>query len=444
MAKNPTFRRQPVPTPPPSLGAAAPLPGAPGGGTLPLPSGQVSLTDYTRRQLEKLGWQEGDPIPGDLGKRIQKIQREIAEETATTTHGFPPGSKVKIGKTVNIDELPPERQQELRQHLAEYKEVMAQQEIAQQAQAAIEAQVHQTAEPSVQEAQRLALQAAQAQRARAAAQTAPGAPQGPESPFPEVVINTEARHAQQVATKMPPGLRPRPGATPVSADGIADFVVTDLPVDTPDLSPPQEETQEEPTAAEAPQEAGAGGDMPLERCPRCWWKLSDPFAVEPADRDRQMFVAAILGTTRFRKTVQLMNGYLSVDYRSLTSMETELLFQQLGIDLRAGLIVSDAEYLMRLQEYRLYMSIEAIANDRGERMIEIPPIHEIPYDAPETGQPEQTRLIEMKRWFNEEAVTSESLRRILAQHLREFQRLVEALEAQTDEPGFWTGIESPT
>jgi hypothetical protein len=49
----------------------------------------------------------------------------------------------------------------------------------------------------------------------------------------------------------------------------------------------------------------------------------------------------------------------------------------------------------------------------------------------------------MRDWFYKEIVTQEPLRRIIGQQHREFQRLVEALEAMTSDSSFWKGIELP-
>lgn len=137
-----------------------------------------------------------------------------------------------------------------------------------------------------------------------------------------------------------------------------------------------------------------------------------------------------------------MDGKVTFGFRSLLSKETDLLFQQLGIDMRNGEFTGETDYFMRLQEYRLYMSVERLVGDNGEVIAEIPPIFDIPYDEPETGAVLQTRLVNMRDWFNDEAVPNESLRRVMTQHHRSFQRLVEALEAMTSEPDFWKGIGS--
>lgn len=450
MAKTPNFRRQPVPPPPPAAGDA---PGAPQGASqipaqqnpgdepdskLPLPTGQATMTDYTKRQLKKLGWQEGDPVPGDMGLRIQRVARKIQDEAAEASHGFEPGSRAKVGRTVDLDDLPAEEKERLARHLAAFKEEMRQEAQQAAAQAELESQVTQTADPSVQEAQRIALQAQQRQEAQRAAQQA----------GPEVVLDdspqqqASQQYAQQVAEKMPAHLQPREGAQVVSADGIANFVTQN----------PQEamQKQQEAVAADervrqeqaAPEEEpeGAGGTAALERCPRCLWKLDMPFEAEPTEADKQLFIAGVIGNTRFTKTYNLMGGNLQVTYRSLTSNEVDLVFHQIGIEARNGMILTEPEYMMKLQDYRLVLSVERIADGAGHTIAECPPVFDIPYDEPEAGRPEETRLRPMREWFMEEVCPSESLRRLVAQNHRVFQRVVEALEAMTSEPDFWSGI----
>jgi hypothetical protein len=169
--------------------------------------------------------------------------------------------------------------------------------------------------------------------------------------------------------------------------------------------------------------------------------LSIGFDVEPTDADRISFVATILGTERFKKTYPLMGGKINVSFRSLTADETDLVFRQMRLDQIKGEILGDADYFGRLNVYRLALMVENISDGQGQIITDVPPIFDIPYDEPEFGMPSQTRIVPMVEWFNKEVCTTESLRRVVSQKHREFQRLLEALEAQTGEPDFWRGIE---
>jgi hypothetical protein len=60
---------------------------------------------------------------------------------------------------------------------------------------------------------------------------------------------------------------------------------------------------------------------------------------------------------------------------------------------------------------------------------------------PPADKPTQTVLAVMRQTVNTKPLAAEVTRRLVATHLRKFQRLVEALEAMALEPSFWDGIE---
>lgn len=97
----------------------------PGGGTLPLQSGKAYTTDMVSEQLKLVGWKEGDPIPADLGEKLQQIQKSLKQQTI---ENHPEAGNWKPVKPsfVKIEDLPAEKQQEVAAYLQEYKQIQAQ------------------------------------------------------------------------------------------------------------------------------------------------------------------------------------------------------------------------------------------------------------------------------------------------------------------------------
>jgi hypothetical protein len=360
---------------------------------------------------------------------------------------------------VNFEDLPPERQAELRQAMAEAAEVSAARAAAPRTQA--ESQVPSTLSPGVREAAITARAAEIAKQTTQAPPEAAGEPEvvlkssGPDfrrnpEPPPEaaptpVYNDPPPASVDDVVAAMPERLKPPPGAQVAGMSGIAPFVTGQIPKPpqggqaAPAPPPPETDPEPQPETDPLPEE-GAGGELPITRCPRCLWNMSHSFEANPTEEDRVAFVATILGTDRFRKQYSLLGGKFRVMFRSLTSDETDLVFRQMRLDQLRMEILGDADYFGRLNVYRLACMVEKISQGDGTIIADVPPIMDIPYDSPEFGQPEQTRLIPMVEWFNSEVCKTESLRRIVAQKHREFQRILEALEAQTSDPSFWTEI----
>lgn len=423
------------------------------------------MTPWTRQMLEGMGWHEGEPIPGDIGVKLQAAIKETKNQPAVHPMGEAPapGSRTKIGSQVNFEDLSPERQAELQQAMSEAQEVIANRVATPLEQA--EAQVSPTLAPGV----RNVVVAATAAQIEAGVD--------PEQPVgPEVVIKSSspdfrkpparppaqptaqppragetttynkppAPSVEDVVAAMPERMKPPPGAQVVSVEGISSFVTGQVPrppkdtqLDPPPPPPSEPETE---AAPEHDHDEGAGGLLPITRCPRCLWNMAHSFEAEPTEEDRRTFVAAILGGKRFRKQYGVMGNKFRVTFRSMTTAESDLVFRQLRLDQLRGIILGDADYFGRLTMYRLACMVDNIAQGDGTIIADVPPIMDIPYDEPEFGTPEQTRLLPLLEWFNAEICKTESMRHIVAQQHRDFQRIVEALETQTSDPSFWEEI----
>lgn len=360
---DPIFKRTPIP--PPAAAPAGP-----------------SMTDYTRKQLEALGWLPGDPQPPI------EFTRELQLACAGNPDAIDPRTKLP-----DVTRLPAAAQVQLTQSLASHTKAAqhAQAKAAEVAAAASAQPLPEDVHPSIREAQRVALEAM----------------------FSPGVEIEDDRSPLQIQTPTPAALASAVAPPPADAK-----------TDTP-----------------SPTDTTAGGLPALAKCPRCEWNLNTVFETQPTDSERERYVVATLGMQRFEKAYEILDGRMTIVFRSLLAKETRLCFQQLGVDLRRGDILGDGDYLLRLIDYRLCMSVARI--QRGDVILQdIGPIFEQcdPKAVEGTGD---TILIARLKWFNEDGITQESLRRIVAYQFRDFQRLQETLEAQTSEPDFWRGIGPP-
>lgn len=422
MAKRPDFSK-PVASPPPVQVTPVTLPQhvraqAPALDTNgpPLPRGVARPTDYTRQQLSKLGWKEGDPIPGDFATRIAQVQAGIEDERATAKHDLPPDFKPPKSKLVQIEDLPPEKQAELSQYLSEYKTHVAEQEQQEQLNKQLDAR-YANAGAGVREAAAVAMQA------EAAYNASRGMPQ-------QGMLIDDRQVQQQVVpqVKLPEDRQfgGAQGISPVFAKMEQAKQAALLPAPPP------------PPEAESP----TGAELPVHVCPRCEWPTNKAFEAEATDHDILVFKAAMLdptGQARFRKEYTLLDGSFRIRFRGLSNAEQRLLRQQMRYDVAAGKIWGDGEFYAELTDYRLALSIEQLA--MGGEIIDVPPLAEIPYTPPAAGSPPETQLVPLREWVQKEVCPSESLIGMLRVKHQEFESTVKYLETKsTTDPNFSKGI----
>lgn len=206
-----------------------------------------------------------------------------------------------------------------------------------------------------------------------------------------------------------------------------------------DAEPPAPPPPLEPTTtAGMPQEKAAPAILPF--CPRCGWDMLQKFEIVPSDRDKEDFLATVLGGTRFRKRFELFGGKIIVTYRGLLAEENKLIYRQLVLDQQEGRIATEAEWFTQLMDYRLACSLESMASSTGKMVAVVPELAEMLF-TPDKEKPLATPLVGQLNFVNNTVLAQEVTRRLVGLHLRQFQRLLEALEAMALEPSFWTGIE---
>lgn len=170
-------------------------------------------------------------------------------------------------------------------------------------------------------------------------------------------------------------------------------------------------------------------------CPRCGWDMRNKFDVVPTDRDKEDFLATLLGGTRFKKKYELFGGRVVVTFRSVLAEENKLIYRQLVQDQQNGTVNTEAEWFVQLMDYRLACALDTIADKNGKVLSSVP---ELDMDA---STKDKTGLVEQLDMINKNILAQEATRRLVGMHLRQFQRLIEAIEAMAVEPSFWNGIE---
>jgi hypothetical protein len=195
-----------------------------------------------------------------------------------------------------------------------------------------------------------------------------------------------------------------------------------------------------PADVPAVEEAGISAPMiVMPFCPRCGWDMQQEYDTNVTDKDKEDFLTTLLGGGRFKRDYELAGGKFVIRLRSMLADENFLVQRQLLLDQNDGLILSEAEWFLRMLEYRMACSLEAVYDGNKKPLVIIPELSEIKFE-PVKDKPNQTALPAAREFVHSKALAHEVTRRLAATHLRKFQRLVEALEAMTLEPSFWNGI----
>lgn len=210
---------------------------------------------------------------------------------------------------------------------------------------------------------------------------------------------------------------------------------TPAPVEEPPPVEAEKKTEPEPQPEPQSRAAPVRGE-PF--CPRCGWDMQQKFEIVPTDKDKEDFLVALLGGKRFKKQYELFGGKMIVTFRSMLAEENKAIYRQLVIDQQAKKIETEAEWFVQMMDYRLACSFDEITSNTGKVVSSLPEVQLVsPLPTSDVDNP----LVQQLQKLNSDALGQEVMRRLVGSHLRRFQRLMEALEAQALEPSFWTGIE---
>ena len=115
------------------------------------------------------------------------------------------------------------------------------------------------------------------------------------------------------------------------------------------------------------------------------------------------------------------------------------MYRQLVLDQQENRVTTEAEWFTQMMDYRLACAVEQISDKSGRVLAVVP---ELPMQlTPNADKPLQTALPAQLEFISKQVLAQETTRRLVTAQLRQFQRLLEALEAMALEPSFWTGIE---
>lgn len=409
---------RPVPPPPPAAlkGRLRPeqLPGA---GRPPLPTGSPVVSDYTRAQLSKLGWNEDDPIPPNFAVHIKALQEEYANEQAAAekaNHEAASKRPALAIRNIDVDALPPAAKAELARVLKDYKQqVVAEQE----AQLAI------------------AQTAAQNEAAGVPPQVAAGLNEMAEV----AALHTRAAQRQQrgnidfIDDRPPPGAPPVPeGKTYAGTLGGS----SDLAEQFERAKAAQAEAQRQQPAQPPPPPLPETGALPaLTHCQRCKFPLDRPWSIQATDADKDDFMLASMTLKRYTKAYPLMGGRVIVTMRSLLANEARALSRYLRDLVRLGEIAGDPEYAAAMAEFRLILSTQSV--QANTVTTDMPTLAEFGAPARTAGRAD---FALMSEHFYANIAPTENMRRILGKTYLDFVGLTGILEDLVNDPSFYPGI----
>ena len=233
-----------------------------------------------------------------------------------------------------------------------------------------------------------------------------------------------------------------PGAEVVGADGPKSPPASDLGAATAPGGLPTSSDQSNNSL-------DTGLSTPaMTHCPHCQWDLKMPDGVgEPSQRQKLVFVQALLSQRCFTDEVELLGGQLLVEFRSLTIREIDAIYQQAFRDRESGRITTELDFWERVNRYRLYLQLRRLRSTNPAVGLH----HDLPeglspdtnaqartfwQDKPLAGQFDSP-LVEIETKIMQEVLPTEGLFRVVHASGSRFNRLVAKLEAMVDHSDFW-------
>jgi len=189
------------------------------------------------------------------------------------------------------------------------------------------------------------------------------------------------------------------------------------------------------TAADKPDVADEVTNAPAQ-CPKCKHKLDQP-VVDVSSADKYAFIAATLGGQRFFKEYRVFNGNIHAVFRELAPNESDLALKQLDHEVKSKEIVGRYDYLRRLTDYRLAMSLERFQL-KDKEAVKIEEVENM-----DNNSDDPTILPNLLRWLNGSVFITDHVRRVVGIKFMNFQRIMELMEARAEDDDFFTKTEEP-
>ena len=242
----------------------------------------------------------------------------------------------------------------------------------------------------------------------------------------------------------------------------ADVVATGVPEDSPipelelegDTSePPMPPVLEEPE--EGPEvlvdrvvheEEGnlTGSQAELQNCPHCGWDMSIPGTAEPTYDEKMGFLHSVLGQKAFTHQYELFAGKVVVRFRTLTTKEMDVVYNQVFREREDGEVTTIQDYWEKVNRYRLYLQLTYLSATDGSFTHTLPDgyslesnLHAESYYDFKPANPDNSYLPEIEQHVLKEVLRTESIQRAINTMCARFNRLVAKLEAMIDNSDFW-------
>jgi hypothetical protein len=188
---------------------------------------------------------------------------------------------------------------------------------------------------------------------------------------------------------------------------------------------PAEETEEEAPVSE-PEDLFARKD-----CPRCGWVIDNHSIHEPTEDDVLEFMESVLGGRRFEKEVSLLNGKITIRFRTVTVEEEDAITSYLNEKMDDKDIQNTSEWTMSYNRARLVCMLKEMR--LGEGIKKFPPIKDMACDK-ETTAKALTRLVDEvpRDW-------PAAIYGLITQAMLQMDGTYQTLMARAYDPDFWEG-----
>lgn len=176
-------------------------------------------------------------------------------------------------------------------------------------------------------------------------------------------------------------------------------------------------------------------------CDHCGW---DQTKKDPPDEattvDKLTFLQAWLGQVRYRKEYKLLAGHARVTFRTLTTEEADLCYQQALIDVENVQIPDPVQLIRTINDYRLCLGLAQLT--LGQNVKTLPEgLAGWEVDEPSSVmQPKNTKVKQIVQYVYANVLVQEPVRRAVGLAWYRFQRFAEYLEAHVDDDRFWPPI----
>jgi hypothetical protein len=224
-----------------------------------------------------------------------------------------------------------------------------------------------------------------------------------------------------------PGLLDALKAAQKAVDPVAEDAVVKPRAKKTNTPPP--DTEEKETAADS------AVVVPPPRCSHCGFPTDKVDTATPSREDKLDFVAAILSQKRFTKSYTLLGGALTVEFRSLTTNENDLVVKQLVADWNKSRISGPAHSIQQALNYQQALSLLSVKTQAGP--VKLEELSEYDVDAPV----DETVIPEVIEYVTKVAMPTESIRKIINRAYISFQELVSKLEVMAEDSDFWQATE---